>query len=103
MGRIEKVDEDSILQLKSTGTEVMKIENILIALGYNASNLVKSDEVFDIDTLCAVKDFQSDNGLIENGIVKKDTIKILNRQYEELFNQKKDIQYEIAYEKLLGK
>lgn len=59
-----------LLKTESTGEQVEGLQSILIRLGYNPGQI---DGIFGSKTAVAVKDFQTANKLIADGIVGKNT------------------------------
>ena len=57
----------------SSGTEVEKLQNALIAAGYDVGS-TKADGVYGKNTEAAVKAYQKDNGLTVDGIAGKNTL-----------------------------
>lgn len=65
-----------ILRFGSRGNDVKIVQSILSKIGYNPGPI---DGIFGSNTLRAVKRFQSDNGLVSDGIVGPNTWSLLNR------------------------
>ena len=63
------VDELSVLRRGSRGQEVLYLQYLLINEGY----MLDADGIFGAQTEKAVRGFQKDNGLVEDGIVGKNT------------------------------
>ena len=73
-----------ILKFKSKNTSVYLLEEILTELGYS----IIVDNYFGIETDEAVKNFQSKNGLVVDGIVGVKTWTILLKKELEILEQK---------------
>lgn len=69
-----------LLKVGSTGVQVKQLQKLLS---------LREDSVFGINTLKAVKDFQSKNGLISDGIVG-------NKTWEALMNTKTKLNYSLS-------
>lgn len=65
-----------IYRLGSRGTEIMKIQAVLMKVGYNAGSV---DGVFGRQTEEAVRAFQRNNGLTSDGIIGPATYRILEK------------------------
>ncbi len=71
---LEKVNLDACLQIMTEGErglEVAILQRFLVFYGYLAHTAVNS--IFDSTTEKAVRQFQQDNGLYENGVVDVET------------------------------
>ncbi len=64
-----------VLQLGSTGTDVMEIQALLKKIGYDPGPI---DGIFGEQTRQAVINFQRDNNLVPDGIIGPNTYKKLN-------------------------
>lgn len=64
-----------LLKYGSTGANVVQLQKNLKTLGYNPGN---ADGIFGKKTRLAVIEFQSDNGLVKDGIVGTKTIVAMN-------------------------
>ncbi|MBV7276713.1 peptidoglycan-binding protein [Clostridium sp. PL3] len=65
-----------IYRLGSRGTEIMKIQAVLMKIGYNPGSV---DGVFGNQTEEAVRTFQRNNGLTSDGIIGPATYRILEK------------------------
>ena len=90
------IDPEEKLTLSTASTEVENAEKMLDALGYNPG---KADGYYDQDTVSAVKKFQKDHKLKENGVIQGDTT---NKLMTELRNKilEEDPQLEAAEKKV---
>lgn len=70
-------EPDKLIKYGARGDEVKLMQKLLADTGYYAGQL---DGVFGGETLAAVKDFQTYNGLEPDGVVGKDTIAFLQRE-----------------------
>lgn len=70
-------DQYPTLKKGCRGEYVKKLQQMLVCLGY----AVAVDGIFGAKTLAAVRAFQKDNGLTVDGIVGKNTWKILLQEY----------------------
>jgi 3D (Asp-Asp-Asp) domain-containing protein len=70
-------EPDKLLKQGSRGDEVKLVQKLLADTGYYAGQI---DGVFGGETLAAVKDFQTYNGLQPDGVVGKDPIAVLQRE-----------------------
>ncbi|MGO3168654.1 M14 family metallopeptidase, partial [Senegalia sp. (in: firmicutes)] len=85
-----------ILKFGSSGNNVKIVQSVLSKVGYNPGPI---DGIFGSSTLSAVKKFQSDNGLVSDGIVGENTWGLLNRfilGYDNYTIKKGDTFYNIA-------
>ncbi|MCB2286910.1 M14 family metallopeptidase [Clostridium algidicarnis] len=85
-----------VLKIGSKGSDVMKIQAVLKKIGYNTGSL---DGIFGNDTKNAVIGFQQNNGLTVDGIIGRETYKILNKfllGYEDYILREGDNIYDIA-------
>ncbi|MCJ8006594.1 S41 family peptidase [Lederbergia wuyishanensis] len=88
------IDPDKELKLSSASGEVKSAEEMLKVLGYKPG---KIDGFYDTDTEKAVKTFQKDEKLKENGILTGETtVKLMNSLTEHI--QKNDSQVKKAIE-----
>src|SRR6056297_3353704 len=78
------------------GIEVKKVQKLLAELGYN----IKTDSIYGYRTREIVKDFQFNNGLSVDGIVGKNTYKLLKKTAEDIkyIIKKGDTLYDLAKE-----
>ena len=70
-------EQDKLLKLGARGDEVKMVQKLLADTGYYAGQI---DGVFGGETLAAVKDFQTYNGLEPDGVIGKETIAFLQRE-----------------------
>ena len=62
------------MKIGDKGTQVMEAQSLLKKIGYDPGPI---DGIFGKKTEEAVKQFQKDNGLIADGIIGKNTYKVL--------------------------
>lgn len=65
-----------VLSMGSRGSDVMEIQSVLLKIGYNPGLI---DGVFGRKTEQAVKQFQKDFGLTEDGVIGAETFNVLQR------------------------
>ena len=75
----DDLKKGSVVKIGMRGDIVGQIQDLLIKLGYvNVSKDNKTDKIFGTRTEKMVKDFQTANGLVDDGQVGKDTWPKLN-------------------------
>lgn len=93
-GRLNSAAENNPpLRRGETGEAVRIVQLALSDLGYDMPVTTKGgkrlpDGIFGSETLRAVRDFQSDNHLSSDGIVGRETLKMLERRIAEQINDR---------------
>lgn len=71
----------NILELGDNGTEVKEVQEYLYVMGYD----INIDGIFGHKTENVIKDFQSNNGLISDGIIGEQTLEAIKESIKDIY------------------
>lgn len=82
----KEIEKGALIKPGRQDKRLREIQFRLLQLGY-LSNLKIGGFQYDDETVDAIKNFQKDHGLLEDGIIGNKTISLLNKGYDQLYDQ----------------
>lgn len=82
----KKIEQGALIKPGQKDKRLKEIQFRLLHLGY-LNSLKLGNSVYDDETVEGIKKFQKDYGLLEDGIIGNRTISLLNKGYEDQYDQ----------------